>query len=187
MIPIPFLPALSCHHASRRTKNRERSGTEYGKQVFCGNQEEFRLRLYAPSHEGRRGGYGTDGGNGGRLSGRGFNYFDTAHGYTGGASETTLRETLVKRYPRDRYVLTDKLSTHFFNKESDIRPLFAAQLDACGAEYFDFYLMHAQDGAIFEKFKRCRAYETALELKAEGKIRHFGISSMTRLRFWNGF
>ena len=106
----------------------------------------------------------------------GFNYFDTAHGYTGGASETTLRETLVKRYPRERYVLTDKLSTHFFNKESDIRPLFAAQLDACGAEYFDFYLMHAQDGAIFEKFKRCWAYETALELKAEGKIRHFGIS-----------
>ena len=31
-------------------------------------------------------------------------------------------------------------------------------------------------GAIFEKFKRCRAYEIALELKAEGKIRHFGIS-----------
>ena len=106
----------------------------------------------------------------------GFNYFDTAHGYTGGASETALRETLVKRYPRERYTLTNKLSTHFFNRESDVRPLFVSQLDACGVEYFDFYLMHAQDGAIFEKFKRCRAYETALELKAEGKIRHFGIS-----------
>ena len=43
-------------------------------------------------------------------------------------------------------------------------------------EYFDFYLMHAQDGAVFEKYKKCRACETALELKAEGKIRHFGIS-----------
>jgi predicted aldo/keto reductase-like oxidoreductase len=43
-------------------------------------------------------------------------------------------------------------------------------------EYFDFYLMHAQDGEIFEKYKRCRAYEIALELKEEGKIRHFGIS-----------
>ena len=28
----------------------------------------------------------------------------------------------------------------------------------------------------YPKFKRCRAYETALALKAEGKIRHFGIS-----------
>lgn len=43
-------------------------------------------------------------------------------------------------------------------------------------EYFDFYLMHAQSADIFPKFKRCRAYETALELKAEGKLRHFGIS-----------
>lgn len=106
----------------------------------------------------------------------GFNYFDTAHGYLGGASETALRETLVKRYPRNRYILTDKLTTFYFRKESEIRPLFQSQLEACGVEYFDFYLMHAQDGAIFEKFKRCHAYETALELKAEGKIRHFGIS-----------
>ena len=36
--------------------------------------------------------------------------------------------------------------------------------------------MHAQGVENFAMFKRCRAYETALELKAEGKIRHFGIS-----------
>lgn len=43
-------------------------------------------------------------------------------------------------------------------------------------DYFDFYLMHAQSAENFAMFKRCRAYETALELKAEGKIRRFGIS-----------
>lgn len=107
---------------------------------------------------------------------RGFNYFDTAHGYLGGKSELALRECLTSRYPRERYVLTDKLSTHHFNRQEEIRPLFESQLAACGVEYFDFYLMHAQDRNIFEKFKRCRAYETALELKKEGKIRHFGIS-----------
>ena len=106
----------------------------------------------------------------------GLNYFDTAHGYLGGKSETALRDGLTSRYPRDRYILTNKLSTHFFTREDQIRPLFEEQLKACGVEYFDFYLMHAQDGAIFEKYKKCRAYETALELKAEGKIRHFGIS-----------
>jgi len=106
----------------------------------------------------------------------GFNYFDTARGYLGGKSETALRDCLTSRYPRDRYVLTDKLTTTFFEKESDIRPFFQSQLDACGVDYFDFYLMHAQNADVFAKFKRCRAYETALELKAEGKIRHFGIS-----------
>lgn len=106
----------------------------------------------------------------------GLNYFDTAHGYLSGKSELALREGLTSRYPRDRYILTNKLSTHFFTQEDQIRSLFEEQLRACGVEYFDFYLMHAQDGEIFEKYKRCRAYEIALELKEEGKIRHFGIS-----------
>ena len=106
----------------------------------------------------------------------GLNYFDTAHGYLGGKSETALRDALTSRHPREKYILTNKLSTHFFTREDQIRPLFEEQLKACGVDYFDFYLMHAQDGAIFEKYKKCRAYEIALELKAEGKIRHFGIS-----------
>lgn len=41
---------------------------------------------------------------------------------------------------------------------------------------FDFYLMHAQSMKNFEHFKACRAYETAFALKAEGKVRHVGIS-----------
>jgi predicted aldo/keto reductase-like oxidoreductase len=106
----------------------------------------------------------------------GFNYFDTAHGYLGGKSELAIREGLTRRYPRDRYILTDKLTTAYFNKEEDIRPFFESQLEACGVEYFDFYLMHAQSKEIFAKFKKCRAYETALALKEEGKFRHFGIS-----------
>ena len=106
----------------------------------------------------------------------GFNYFDTAHGYLDGKSETALRESLTSRYPRERYVLTNKLSSHFFNSQEEIRPLFRKQLEACGVEYFDFYLMHAQNKDVFEKYKRCRAYETALELRDEGKIRHMGLS-----------
>jgi len=106
----------------------------------------------------------------------GFNYFDTAHGYIGGKSELAIREFLAKRYPRDKFILTNKLTTAYFNKEEDIRPFFESQLKACGVEYFDFYLMHAQNKDIFEKFKRCNAYETALKFKEEGKIKHFGIS-----------
>jgi predicted aldo/keto reductase-like oxidoreductase len=36
--------------------------------------------------------------------------------------------------------------------------------------------MHAQSSENFEHFRSCRAYETAFALKAEGKIRHVGIS-----------
>jgi predicted aldo/keto reductase-like oxidoreductase len=75
---------------------------------------------------------------------RGFNYFDTAHGYIDGKSELAVRECLTSRYPRESYVLTNKLSGNFFEKEEDIRPLFDKQLEACGVDYFDFYLMHAQ-------------------------------------------
>jgi len=106
----------------------------------------------------------------------GFTYFDTAHGYLGGKSEIALRDCLSSRYPRESYILTNKLSTHHFNSTEEIRPLFQLELDACGVEYFDYYLMHAQDKNIFAKYKQLHAYETALEFLAEGRIKHFGIS-----------
>ena len=107
---------------------------------------------------------------------RGFNYFDTAHGYIQGKSETALKVALTSRYPREKYILTDKLTDCFFKTQADIRPFFESQLKACGVDYFDFYLMHAQNETSFAHFKACRAYETAFQLKAEGKVRHVGIS-----------
>ena len=106
----------------------------------------------------------------------GFNYFDTAHGYINGKSELAIRECLSSRYPRDRYVLTNKLSGNYFEKEEDIRPLFQQQLKACGVEYFDFYLMHALSAARMPHYEGARAFEIAQELKQEGKIRHLGMS-----------
>ena len=106
----------------------------------------------------------------------GFNYFDTAHSYIQGKSETALKTCLTSRHPRGSYILTDKLTANFFNSEADIRPLFESQLEACGVDYFDFYLMHAQGAGNYGHFKACRAYETAFALKAEGKVRHVGIS-----------
>ena len=107
---------------------------------------------------------------------RGFNYFDTAHGYIQGKSETALKAALTSRYPREKYILTDKLTDCFFKTQADIRPFFESQLEACGVDYFDFYLMHAQNETSFAHFKACQAYETAFQLKAEGKVRHVGIS-----------
>lgn len=106
----------------------------------------------------------------------GFNYFDTAHGYINGKSEQAIKTCLSSRYPRDRYILTNKLSGNYFEKEEDIRPLFQQQLEACGVEYFDFYLMHALSASRMDHYEGAKAFEIALELKAEGKIRHLGMS-----------
>ncbi len=106
----------------------------------------------------------------------GFNYFDTAHGYIGGKSELAVKACLTSRYPRDRYILTDKLSPNFFEKESDIRPYFESMLEACGVDYFDFFLLHSLNNGNYPHYTGNRAFEIAAELKAEGKVRHVGIS-----------
>ncbi len=107
---------------------------------------------------------------------QGFNYFDTAHGYLNGLSEKAIKTCLSDRHDRSEFILTDKLTNVYFKSEADIRPFFESQLEACGVEYFDYYLMHAQNAEIFEYFKKNRAYETAFELKKEGKIKHVGFS-----------
>ncbi len=106
----------------------------------------------------------------------GLNYFDTAHGYIDGKSELAIRDCLSARYDRSKFLLTDKLTDVFFNKEEDIRPFFENQLKWCGVDYFDFYLMHAQNKENYKKYKKCNAYEVAYELKKEGKIKHLGLS-----------
>lgn len=111
-----------------------------------------------------------------RFLEEGFTYFDTAHGYLDGKSETAIRECLAARYPRERYQLTDKLTQNYFEKEEDIRPFFESQLAACGVTYFDYYLMHAMTAEYYPKYVACHAFEIAQELKAEGKIRHIGMS-----------
>ncbi len=106
----------------------------------------------------------------------GFNYFDTAHGYLDGESEKALRDCLTARHKREEYLLTDKLTSVFFNTEEEVKPFIQSQLEICGVDYFDFYLMHALNAKSFEHFKACRAFEQAFELKAEGKLRHVGMS-----------
>ena len=106
----------------------------------------------------------------------GFNYFDTAHGYLNEQSELAIRECLTKRYKREEYVLTDKLSPNYFSKEEDIIPLFNKQLECAGVDYFDFYLMHAQQKNNYDQYQKAHAYEVAKKLKEEGKIKHIGIS-----------
>ena len=106
----------------------------------------------------------------------GFNYFDTAHGYIDGKSERTVKACLTSRYPRDSYVLANKLSDWFFKSEEEIRPLFESQLEICGVEYFDFYLFHALNRNSYQKHKDCNSFAIVDGLKQEGKIKHVAMS-----------
>lgn len=72
----------------------------------------------------------------------GFTYFDTAYPYHNGASEVALKEGLVKRYPRESFQLADKLPIFLLKKEEQMEIFFNEQLERCGVEYFDYYLLH---------------------------------------------
>ena len=106
----------------------------------------------------------------------GFNYFDTAHNYLGGKSETCLRDCLTSRYPRESYVLTNKLTYTFFEQQEEIAPLIDTQLEACGVEYFDYCLVHSVTSKNYDKHVKCNSFAELKKLKEQGKIRHIGFS-----------
>jgi len=106
----------------------------------------------------------------------GFNYFDTAHGYIEGKSELAIKECLTSRHDRESFVLADKLSYWCFEKEEDIEPFFEKQLERCGVDYFDFYIFHSLNHEGYAKHKKCNSFEIVKKLKAQGKIKHIGMS-----------
>ena len=106
----------------------------------------------------------------------GLNYFDTAYGYHAGNSETTVREAVAKRYPRESFYLADKLPFWSVKSEDDLPRIFNHQLEKCGVDYFDFYLLHAMDDETYGKCRTFGGYEFIKAQKAAGKIRHIGFS-----------
>ncbi len=107
----------------------------------------------------------------------GMNYFDTAYVYHGGNSEKAIKEALVKRYPRDQFMLATKLPAWCLKTPEDRDRVFSEQLERCGVDYFDFYLLHSiEDGGNGETYERLDCFNWGLQKKAEGKIRHFGFS-----------
>ena len=109
---------------------------------------------------------------------QGFNYFDTAHGYIGERSELAVKNCLTSRYPRESYILTNKLTAAYFEKEEDIRPFFESQLERCGVDYFDFYLFHNVCEMNIDAYldPQYGIHDYLMEQKRRGRIRHLGFS-----------
>ena len=110
----------------------------------------------------------------------GINYFDTAHPYHGGRSEVAIGKSLA-RYPREQWYLADKFPGHQNVKGvKELLPeqVFEEQLQRCGVEYFDFYLLHNVNENSMQYYcnpeKHCLDY--FLKQKELGRIRHLGFS-----------
>ena len=108
----------------------------------------------------------------------GINYFDTAYPYHQGNSERAIGRAL-KAYPRESFYLADKYPGHQIAQSYDPAAIFEEQLEKCGVEYFDFYLLHN----VYEKSihtytdPKWGIVDYFIEQKKRGRIRHLGFST----------
>lgn len=108
---------------------------------------------------------------------KGINYYDTAWGYHGGQSEVVMGKILSK-YPREKYYLATKFPGYDLSNMDKVESIFEKQLEKCGVDYFDFYLLHNVwetniDAYLDEKYG---ILEYLLKQKELGRIRHLGFS-----------
>ena len=113
----------------------------------------------------------------------GINHFDTAYPYHEGLSEVAFRKCVVERYPRDSFTVADKLPLFSITEESQLEPIFQEQLERCGVEYFDYYLMHNVSGFSEPGWIDVDSFSFANRKKEEGYIRHLGLSTHANAEF----
>lgn len=107
---------------------------------------------------------------------RGYNYFDTAYPYHNGASENAFKKAVSERYPRDDYIIANKLPIFAISTREEMEKVFDEQLERCGVEYFDYYMLHNWSTWTKKTVKNIDAVNFLRSKKEEGKIKHIGFS-----------
>jgi predicted aldo/keto reductase-like oxidoreductase len=107
---------------------------------------------------------------------RGFTYFDTAYMYHMGNSEVAIREAVVKRHKRDSFTVATKLPTMILKTKEDQERIFNEQLEKCGVDYFDYYLLHNLGITHYQVAQKFDSFAFIQQKKNEGKIRQIGFS-----------
>lgn len=113
----------------------------------------------------------------------GYTYFDTSFVYHDGKSEEATRKALVERHPRESYTIATKFPTFMLIPEEKIEETFQSQLDHLGVDTIDYYLLHNVQNVYYDGYdgkggiiKTTHLFDHAKKWKADGKIRHLGIS-----------
>lgn len=105
----------------------------------------------------------------------GFTYFDTAWAYAG--SEDAIRQALVERYPRERFLLATKNAAWSNCKtKEEAMAQFDTSLKQTGAGYFDFYLLHNLGEGRTHFFDDFDLWNWVQEKKQAGLVKHVGFS-----------
>ncbi|MBQ3795489.1 MAG: aldo/keto reductase [Butyrivibrio sp.] len=107
---------------------------------------------------------------------RGFCYYDTAYPYHQEHSEEAVKEAVVKRFPRDSYLLADKMPILRVTKTEDYQMFFDEQLRRCGVDYFDYYLLHNLGRDRYIKTEKYGGFPFIEKLKKAGYVRYIGFS-----------
>lgn len=105
----------------------------------------------------------------------GINYFDTAMVYHKGESEKIFGKAF-ELYPRDSYLIADKMSIWLCSDEEDMKARFYNQLKTLKTDYIDFYLVHSLNRNHYKKVKDLHCVEFLQQMKQKGKIKHLGFS-----------
>jgi aryl-alcohol dehydrogenase-like predicted oxidoreductase len=112
----------------------------------------------------------------------GCNFYDTAPGYGGGASEQVLGKALQGR--RGQVVLCTKYG-HADPRQVDfsvtgLRPSLEASLRRLQTDHVDLLLLHNPPHDLLDGAKAADLYSELEALRCEGKLRAFGASIDTR-------
>lgn len=107
---------------------------------------------------------------------QGFTYFDTAYMYHDFTSEIAVREALVKRHPRDSFTLATKMPIMAMKTKDENERIFNEQLEKCGVDYFDYYLLHNVNAAFYDNAVKIGVFDFVKKMKDEGKIKKIGFS-----------
>ena len=104
----------------------------------------------------------------------GGTYFDAAYVYEG--AEVALRESIIKRYPRETIQIATKLNMHLVERPEHLEQQFNTSLERLGTDHVDFYLLHGLNAMASKKAEELGAWAYLSELKAKGLVRHMGFS-----------
>ena len=118
--------------------------------------------------------------------GAGFNHFDTAYIYHEGIAEEVFKKCVAERYPRESFKIATKLPLFVITEESQLEPIFQQQLDSCGVDYFDYYMLHNVSGFTENAWKNVDLYSFIEKKKEEGFIKHIGLSTHGNAEFLEG-
>ncbi|HGI2083700.1 TPA: aldo/keto reductase family oxidoreductase [Streptococcus agalactiae] len=112
----------------------------------------------------------------------GINFFDHADIYGGGLSELRFRDAIKHlNVNRDKMIIQSKCGIregYFdFSKEYILSSVDGI-LERLGTEYLDFLILHRPDVLVDPE----EVAEAFTKLRAEGKVKHFGVSNQNRFQ-----